>query len=39
MIQRLVTWAVLCLVFVPTVAAAGVVLLAAFFWTARRLWQ
>lgn len=39
MIQRLVTWAVLCLVFVPTVAATGVFLLAAFFWTARRLWQ
>jgi hypothetical protein len=38
MIQRLVTWAVLCLVFVPTVAATGVFLLAAFFWTARRLW-
>jgi Mg/Co/Ni transporter MgtE len=39
MIQRLVTWAVLCLVFVPSVAATGVFLLAAFFWTARRLWQ
>jgi hypothetical protein len=39
MIQRLVTWAVLCLVFVPTVVATGVFLLAAVFWTARRLWR
>jgi hypothetical protein len=39
MIQRLVTWAVLFLVFVPSVAATGVFLLAAFLWTARRLWQ
>jgi hypothetical protein len=39
MIQRLVTWTVLFLVFVPSVAATGVFLLAAFFWTARRLWQ
>ena len=37
MIQRLVTWAVLCLVFVPTVAVTGVFLVAAFLWTARRL--
>ena len=39
MIQRLVTWAVLLFVFVPSVAATGVFLLAAFLWTARRLWQ
>jgi hypothetical protein len=39
MSRRLITWAVLCLVFVPTVAATGVFLLAAVLWTARRLWQ
>ena len=39
MTQRLVTWSLLCLVFVPPVAATGVFLLAAFLWTARRLWQ
>ena len=32
--QRFVTWAVLCLVFLPTVGAAAVFLLAALLWTA-----